>query len=134
MTSGLEPHNRGAVRLVFQNLSWMENKGPYVVGGGPRESPNKLINLRLVLKRAKRPLCVNVDFEFAIANEKLAGQFRAPDVLSDVVAQRALRIGHSPCNKVSPRANQYAVRLHDSCGGASCTSRKIYDLQTLTGF
>src|SRR4051794_17223821 len=133
MTSGLEPHDKGAVRLVFQDLSWMENKGPCVVGGRPRELPNNLFNLRLVLKRAKRLLCVSVHVEFAVANERLARQFRAPDVLSDVVAQRALRIGHSPCNKVSPRANQYAVRLHDSCGRASCTSRKIYDLQTLAG-
>src|SRR3954451_15903340 len=98
MTSGLEPHDKGAVRLVFQDLSWMENKGPCVIGGRPRESPNNLFNLCLVLKRSKRLLCVNVDLEFAVADETLTSQFRAPDVLSDVVAQRPVRIGHGPCN------------------------------------
>src|SRR3954449_910385 len=102
MTSGPEPHDQGSVRLVFQDLSWMENKGPRVVGGRPREFPNNIFNLGLVLKHAKRLLCVGVDVEFAIANENLAGQFRAYDVLSDVVAQRARRIGHSLCDKVSP--------------------------------
>ena len=88
MTGGLESHDKGTVGLVFQKLSWMENKGPCVVGGVASEFPNDLLDLRLALKRAKCLLCMDIDLEFAIADEMLPSQFRAPDILSDVVAQR----------------------------------------------